>query len=93
MGIPKFLFSNLQKFTSLSKSVTELYHPNQNHIFPILSFTDNPNLFEKDEYTESIKTKIKLLTGGKGVYPYSLCNNAYVIKVVTFPPMNEFITI
>ena len=30
-------------------------------------------------------------TTGKGVYPYSVCNNAHVMKnIVNFPPINKF---
>ena len=32
-----------------------------------------------------------MLTGGKGVYPYSLCNDAYLMKkIVSFPPIGKF---
>ena len=34
----------------------------------------------KNETVEMKNTKIKLLTGGKGLYPYSLCDDAAVMK-------------
>ena len=34
--------------------------------------------------------KLKLLTNGKGAYPYSLCNDAHIMKkIVEFPPMED----
>ena len=37
------------------------------------------------------KLKIKLLAGGKGIYPYSLCNDANIMKKIeTFPPIENF---
>ena len=34
---------------------------------------------------------MKLLTNGKGIYPYSLCNDAHIMKkIVKFPPIEEF---
>ena len=35
--------------------------------------------------------KLKLLTNGKGIYPYSLCNDAHIMKkIVKFPPIEDF---
>ena len=35
--------------------------------------------------------KLKLLTNGKGIYPYSLCNDAHIMKkIVNFPPIEDF---
>ena len=34
---------------------------------------------------------MKLLTIGKGLYPYSLCNDAHIMKkIVEFPPIEKF---
>ena len=78
--------------SSLSKLVTELNNPYQKHTFPIFHQSQIiQSFFKNDESKDSIKTKIKLLTGGKGVYPYSLCNDAYLMKkIVTFPPIGKF---
>ena len=35
--------------------------------------------------------KLKLLTNGKGIYPYSLCNDAHIMKKnVKFPRIEDF---
>ena len=34
---------------------------------------------------------MRLLTGGKGIYPYSLCDDAEIMKkIVSFPPIENF---
>ena len=45
----------------------------------------------KKKSKENIKRKIKLLTGGKVIYPYSLCNDADIMKkIISFPPIEKF---
>jgi len=96
----RFLSYNSYKFkdslehlpSSLSKLVSELNNPHQNHNFPIFYQSKIIQSFlPKNESKESIKIKIKLLTGGKGIYPYSLCNDADIMKKMTnFPPIEKF---
>ena len=96
----RFLTYNSFKFkdslehlpSSLSKLTTELNNPYQNHTFPIFHQSKIIQSFlSKNESKESIKSKIKLLTSGKGIYPYSLCNNAHIMKqIITFPPIEKF---
>ena len=78
--------------SSLSKLVTELNNPYQNHNFPIFHQSKIIQSFlQKNESKESIKMKLKLLTNGKGIYPYSLCNDAHIMKkIVKFPPIEDF---
>ena len=78
--------------SSLSKLVSELNNPHQNHNFPIFYQSKIIQSFlPKNESKENIKRKIKLLTGGKGIYPYSLCNDADIMKQMTnFPPIEKF---
>ena len=67
--------------SSLNKLVSELNNPHQNHNFPIFHQSKIIKTFlRKNETVEMKNTKIKLLTGGKGLYPYSLCDDAAVIK-------------
>ena len=57
--------------SSLSKLVTELNNPYQKHTFPIFHQSQIiQSFFKNDESKDSIKTKMKLLAGRKGVYPY-----------------------
>lgn len=96
----RFLTYNSYKFkdslehlpSSLSKLVSELNNPHQNHNFPIFYQSKIIQSFlPKNESKENIKRKIKLLTGGKGIYPYSLCNDADIMKKMTnFPPIEKF---
>ena len=96
----RFLTYNSYKFkdslehlpSSLSKLVSELNNPHQNHNFPIFYQSKIIQSFlPKNESKENIKRKIKLLTGGKGIYPYSLCNDADIMKQMTnFPPIEKF---
>merc|ERR1712074_500525 len=78
--------------SSLSKLVTELNNPYQKHTFPIFHQSQIiQSFFKNDESKDNIKTNIKFLTGGKGVYPYSLCNDAHILKkIVTIPPIDKF---
>ena len=41
-------------------------------------------MLQENESEQIVKKKIKLLTGGKGIYPYSLCNDAHTIKFFGF---------
>ena len=67
--------------SSLNKLVSELNNPHQNHNFPIFHQSKIIKTFlRKNETVEMKNTKIKLLTGGKGLYPYSLCDDAAVMK-------------
>ena len=77
--------------SSLSKLVTELNNPHQNHTFPIFHQSKIIHSFlQKNESKEKIKKKLKLLTIGKGLYPYSLCNDAHIMKkIVEFPPIEK----
>ena len=96
----RFLTYNSFKFkdslehlpSSLSKLVTELNSPYQNHNFPIFHQSRIIRSFlQKNESKKSIRIKLKLLTNGKGIYPYSLCNDAHIMKkIVKFPPIEEF---
>merc|ERR1712074_135433 len=54
--------------SSLSKLVTELNNPYQNHNFPIFHQSKIIQSFlqKKNESKENIKMKLKLLTNGKG---------------------------
>ena len=78
--------------SSLSKLVSELNNPNQNHIFPIFHQSEIIKSFlEENETKENVDNKIKLLTGGKGIYPYSLCNDAEIMKKMkSFPKKEHF---
>jgi len=78
--------------SSLSKLVSELNNPNQNHIFPIFHQSEIIKSFLKENETkENVDNKIKLLTGGKGIYPYSLCNDAEIMKKMkSFPKKEHF---
>ena len=96
----RFLTYNSFKFkdslehlpSSLSKLVTELNNPYQNHTFPIFHQSKIIHSFlQKNESKEKIEKKMKLLTIGKGLYPYSLCNDAHIMKkIVEFPPIEKF---
>ena len=95
----RFLTYNSFKFkdslehlpSSLSKLVTELNNPYQNHTFPIFHQSKIIHSFlQKNESKEKIEKKLKLLTIGKGLYPYSLCNDAHIMKkIVEFPPIEK----
>ena len=78
--------------SSLSKLVSELNNVHQNHTFPIFHQSKIIKSFlQENESEQIVKNKIKLLTGGKGIYPYSLCNDAHIMKkIVTFPPIEKF---
>ena len=78
--------------SSLSKLVEELNDPHQNHKFPIFYQSNIIKSFLlKNETSKNINHKIKLLTGGKGIYPYSLCDDANVMKQIKkFPPIECF---
>ena len=78
--------------SSLSKMVTELNNPSQNHKFPIFSQSKIIRSFlGKIEPKTEFEQKIKLLTGGKGIYPYTLCNDAHIMKKLKkFPKINMF---
>ena len=73
----RFLTYNSFKFkdslehlpSSLSKLVTELNNPYQNHNFPIFHQSKIIESFlQKNESKESIKMKLKLFANGKGIY-------------------------
>ena len=73
--------------SSLNKLVSELNNPHQNHNFPIFHQSNIIKTFlQKNETVEMKNMKIKLLTGGKGLYPYSRCDDAAVIKKIEFFP-------
>ena len=78
--------------SSLSKLVSELNNPNQNHSFPIFHQSEIIKSFlEENETKENVDNKIKLLTGGKGIYPYSLSNDAKIMKKMrSFPKIEHF---
>ena len=78
--------------SSLSKLVLELNNPHQNHNFPIFRQLEIIRSFlKKNETEENVKTKIKMLTCGKGLYPYSPCNDAKVMKkILVFPEIEHF---
>ena len=78
--------------SSLSKLVTELNNPHQNHNFSIFHQSKIIKSFlMKNENQENIDNKLKMLTGGKGIYPYSLCNTANAMKkIILFPEINHF---
>ena len=78
--------------SSLSKLVTELNNPHQNHNFPIFHQSKIIKSFlMNNENQENIDNKLKMLTGGKGIYPYSLCNTANAMKkIILFPEINHF---
>ena len=78
--------------SSLNKLVSELNNPHQNHNFPIFHQSKIIKTFlRKNETVEMKNTKIKLLTGGKGLYPYSLCDDAAVMKKIeSFPSIDNF---
>jgi len=59
---------------SLDKLISELNNPSQNHNFSILSQSQIIlNLIANDD-PKIIKEKLKLISSGKGTYPYQLCN-------------------
>ena len=67
--------------SSLSKLVSELNNPHQNHDFPIFHQSEIIKSFlQKNETKETTEIKMRLLTGGKGIYPYSLCDDAEIMK-------------
>ena len=67
--------------SSLSKLVVELNNPHQNHQFPLFHQSIiMKDYFSKDITEENINVNMKLLTGGKGIYPYSFCNDAHVMR-------------
>ena len=72
--------------------MAELNNPHQNHQFPLFYQSIMvKDYFSKDIREENINVNMKLLTGGKGIYPYSLCNDAHVMKKIkTFPPIENF---
>ena len=78
--------------SSLSKLVSELNNPHQNHDFPIFHQSEIIKSFlQKNETKETTEIKMRLLTGGKGIYPYSLCDDAEIMKkIVSFPPIESF---
>ena len=78
--------------SSLSKLVLELNNPYQNHTFPIFYQSKIVRSFlPKNESQKNIYDKIKLLTSGKGIYPYSLCNEAHIMKKMKeFPKIEDF---
>ena len=63
----------------------------QNHTFPIFHQSKIIKSFlQENESEQIVKNKIKLLTGGKGIYPYSFCNDAHIMKkIVAFPPIEK----
>ena len=66
---------------SLSKLVSELNNPYQQHKFPIFNQSKIIKSFLHDyETNENVTEKLKLLTGGKGTYPYTLCNDSHIMK-------------
>ena len=49
------------------------------------------DFFSRDITEENINVNMKLLTRGKGIYPYSHCNDANVMKQIKkFPPIECF---
>ena len=67
--------------TSLSKLVNEINNPYQQHKFTIFNQSRIIKRFLwKHESNEVIGQKIKFLTGGKGTYPYTLCNDSHIMK-------------
>ena len=81
--------------SSLSKLVLELNNPYQNHNFPIFHQSKIIRSFlKKNETEENVKTKIKMLTCGKVLHPYSLCNDAKVMKrILVFLEIEHFLRI
>ena len=76
--------------SSLSKLVSELNNPHQNHSFPIFHQSKIiKSYLNINESKESSNQKIKMLTGGKGIYPYSLCNDAEIMKKIKIFPKIE----
>ena len=72
--------------------VQELNNPHQNHSFPIFnqSIIIKSFLFRNDS-PQTIKTKIKLLTSGKGIFPYSICSDSNTMKKIKeFPKIEMF---
>ena len=78
--------------SSLSTLVSELKNPYQNHEFPICHQSEIIKSFlQKNETKETTEIKMRQLTGGKGIYPYSLCDDAEIMKtIVSFPPIESF---
>ena len=77
--------------SSLSKLVVELNNPHQNHQFPLFhQSTIIKDYFSKDITQDDINVNMKLLTGGKGIYPYSPCNDAKQKVNEEFPPVESF---
>jgi len=78
--------------SSLSKLTSELNNPHQNHKFPIFHQSKIIKSFLPwNESPNSMNKKIKLLTQGKGIYPYSLCNDSRTMKKINaFPPIENF---
>ena len=78
--------------SSLNKLVSELNNPHQGHNFPIFHQSKIIKSFLlQTEDSKSINKKINLLTRGKGIYPYTLCNDAREMKKIkTFPPIESF---
>ena len=75
--------------SSLSKLVEELNNPHQNHKFPIFYQSNIIKSFlPNNETSKNINHEIKLLTGGKGIYPCSFFNDANVVKdIEKFSPI------
>ena len=73
--------------SSLSKLVSELNNVHQNHTFPIFHQSKIIKSFlQENESEQIVKKKIRLLTGGKGIYPYSFCNDADIMKKIQLFP-------
>ena len=79
----------------LRKLVEELNNPNQNHSFPILNQSRILKSFLfKNDSIQSIEKKLKLLTIGKGIYPYTLCGDSKAMKKIKkIPDIKMFLMI
>ena len=78
--------------SSLGKLVSELNNPHQRHKFAIFRQSKIIKSFLlQNEDSKTVDKKITLLTKGKGIYPYSLCNDAREMKKIkTFPKIENF---
>ena len=70
----------------------ELNNPYQNHSFSILKqSTILKSFLLKGEFIQTVEKKLKLLTLGKGIYPYALCGDSKTMKKIKeFPEIKMF---
>ena len=78
--------------SSLSKLVQELNNPHQKHSFPIFNQSVIIKSFlSKNNSLQNNKENLKLLTQGKGIFPYGLCSNSSKMKKIKkFPKIDAF---